>query len=178
MGLAGLARETLGIVDAGRYTAPSGRTVDIGAAVAEAIAGTRLYDPDQLAGLVSRTGPDAGGPAVVEVTGEGTAEAGARLVADGETDVAMLNFASARRVGGGFLGGAQAQEEELCRASALYRCLETVPAYYEANRAQRSALYTDRVIWSPAVPFVRDRRRVLLETPFRVGVVPAPAPST
>lgn len=40
-----------------------------------------------------------------------------------EGPLVVLNFASARNPGGGFLGGAKAQEEDLCRCSGLYRTL-------------------------------------------------------
>jgi uncharacterized protein (TIGR02452 family) len=180
MGLKGMAEATLAIVDEGRYTAPSGREVDIAEAVEAAVEGTRLYRPHELARAARVCGPrpgDAEHATAVEVTTESTSEAGQRLIAEGAGEVAVLNFASARNVGGGFLGGARAQEEELCRASALYRCLETAPEYYEANRTHRDSLYTDHAIWSPRVPFFRDRSRTLLEAPFALSVITAPAPN-
>lgn len=42
----------------------------------------------------------------------------------------VLNMASDRHVGGGVRKGARAQEEELCRRSTLYPCLETLSAHY------------------------------------------------
>jgi uncharacterized protein (TIGR02452 family) len=177
MGRSGIAEETLIVTDRGRYMAPSGREVDISADVAAAISGTKLYRPTELGHLV---GTQATGTSVtvVEVTQEGTAQAGQRLVQQGERDVVVLNFASARNVGGGFLGGAKAQEEELCRASALYRCLERQPDYYQANRAHPDALYTDHIIYSPCVPFFRDEKRRFVEEPYLLSVITAPAPNT
>lgn len=90
----------------------------------------------------------------------------------------VLNFASANRVGGGFLGGAAAQEEDLCRCSALYRCLERGDAYYRANPACGSPLYTDHAIWSPDVPFCRGEDHGWLPQPFVASVVTSPAPNT
>ncbi len=92
--------------------------------------------------------------------------------------VVLLNFASARNPGGGFLGGAKAQEEDLCRCSGLYATLLTQPDYYQVHRANKSLLYTDHIIYSPRVPFFRVRSSdAFLEEPFVASVITAPAPN-
>ncbi len=174
MSLKRVARENLEICDRGGYVAPSGRHVDLRDAVARAVDGTVLYAPGELDFVVMPTGASTR----VEVTGETTSEAGRRLaVAEAVAQVAALNFASARNPGGGFLTGAKSQEEDLARASALYPCLVTQPDYYDANRAARSFVYTDHVIYSPDVPFFRTERWELVEAPWRLSVVTAPAPN-
>jgi hypothetical protein len=112
------------------------------------------------------------------VTGETTTAAGARLARTG-TPTTLLCFASAKNPGGGFLGNAKAQEEDLARASALYACQCAHPAFYAANRREKSLLYTDHLLWSPGVPFFRDdARRWLPEGEvFHANVVTSPAPN-
>ncbi|MFE9932780.1 TIGR02452 family protein [Streptomyces sp. NPDC005533] len=178
-----IARENAEILAAGGYRTRSGRQVSLAAALAEAKAGTRIYGPNRVVpdGGVVR----GGGPTAVEVTDESTTVAARRLatgVPDGPdgpeaAPVAALNFASARNPGGGYVRGAKAQEEALCRASALYETLLEAPEYYEVHRAERSTFYTDRVIHSPGVPVFRDDRGELLETPFLVGFLTSPAPN-
>merc|ERR1712008_408313 len=87
--------------------------------------------------------------------------------------------ASARNPGGGFLRGADAQEEALARASGLYPCLlkREVQAYYDDNARDQSCVYTDHGITSPAVPVFRNDDGSFLDTPYIVGVVTAPAPN-
>jgi uncharacterized protein (TIGR02452 family) len=178
MAHAGVAQETLAILDRGNYRAPSGQTVDVRAAVAAAVEGTILHTPDDLDALVILPGPERAPRPRLEVTHETTAAAARRLVeAEGAENVVALNFASAKNPGGGFLGGARAQEEDLARCSALYACQLPQRAYYDANRADGSMLYTDHMIWSPAVPFFRDERLTLLEAPFLVSIITAPAPN-
>lgn len=180
MSLAGIAKETVAIVDRGHYTSPGGRSVDVRAHVDAAVRGTVLYTPDDLDALrlASFAGNAGAAPPRVDVTPETTAEAARRLVErEGVAGVVALNFASAKNPGGGFLGGAKAQEEDLARCSALYACLITQRGYYDANRANPSMLYTDHIIYSPAVPFFRDERHDLLEEPFVVSIITAPAPN-
>ena len=168
-----LANETLRIIADGRYSTKSG-AVEIGDAIRKSVAGTVTYAPGDVAAR-----PSGGERAHrVEVTNETTAAAGRRLAIDEkESRVCVLNFASARKPGGGFLGGAKAQEEDLARASALYACLEPQRGYYDANRAHGSTLYTDHVIYSPDVPFFRDVRGTLVEPPALLSVITAPAPN-
>jgi uncharacterized protein (TIGR02452 family) len=176
MSLSATASETVQICERGWYVAPSCDRVTISDAVANATAGTRLYRPEDYAGLelpvAEPTTP------VVEVTGETTAVAARRLVQrEGASDVAALNFASAKNPGGGFLRGARAQEEDLARCSALYVCQIGQREYYDANRAFSSLLYTDHLIYSPDVPFFRDDDHALLSEPFCVTLITSPAPN-
>jgi uncharacterized protein (TIGR02452 family) len=114
----------------------------------------------------------------IEVTDETTQAAAHRLVSlEGGPDLVLLNFASARNPGGGFIKGAKAQEEDLARCSGLYPCLLTQPEYYEVNRAQDSMLYTDHLIYSPQVPWFRVHNRELLDDYFLASVMTAPAPN-
>jgi uncharacterized protein (TIGR02452 family) len=144
--------------------------------VARAAAGTLLYRPDDYDRL-DRPATQKGSFAI-EVTAETTAEAARRLVVpEGGARIVALNFASAKNPGGGFLGGAKAQEEDLARCSALYKCQLTQPEYYQANRAQSSMLYTDHLIYAPEVPFFRDDGLELLPEPFTVSIITSPAPN-
>ncbi|MEU9788708.1 TIGR02452 family protein [Streptomyces phaeochromogenes] len=166
--LRGIARQTEEIVAAGSYRASDGRTVSIAAAVAAARQGTRMYGPGPVE--TPLTGPV---DTFFEVTGESSLEAARRLTGP----VAVLNFASARNPGGGYLNGAQAQEEALCRASALYACVVEAREFYDHHRAHRDPFYTDRVIHSPAVPVFRDDRGQLLDEPYTAGFLTAAAPN-
>ncbi|MBT3155032.1 TIGR02452 family protein [Streptomyces sp. CHD11] len=166
--LRGIARETERIVAEGVYRAPAGHRVSVAAAVEAAARGTRTHGPEPLPVTAFRPVESR-----FEVTGESSAEA-ARRLGDG---AAVLNFTSARNPGGGYLNGAQAQEEALCRASALYTCLLRAAGFYEHHRAHRDPFYTDRVIHSPAVPVFRDDRGRLLDEFFTAGFLTSPAPN-
>ncbi|MFJ5230051.1 TIGR02452 family protein [Kitasatospora sp. NPDC088391] len=167
-----MATENEQIADLGEYRTGHGVVVRIAEQLAEAREGTVSYPPE--AGFGAGPGPLA---AAAEVTGEGSMQAAARLLAEGGTGVAVLNFASARNPGGGYLRGAKAQEEDVCRSALLYRCLLEAPDYYEAHRASGDLRYSHRVIWSPAVPVIRDGRGDLLARTHRVGFLTSPAPN-
>ncbi|MEV4813376.1 TIGR02452 family protein [Micromonospora avicenniae] len=164
-----IARQSVAIAESGRYRRDSGQEIDISDAVRAAVAGTRHHLPDEtLAGAEGE--PGAG---VVEVTYETTLQAAQRL----GSGAAALVFASAKNPGGGFLGGAKAQEESIARSSALYRCLLAVPDFYAFHRYQRDLRYSDRVIYSPGVPVFRDDKGALLDQPYPTSFLTAAAPN-
>ncbi|WP_037915245.1 TIGR02452 family protein [Actinacidiphila yeochonensis] len=178
--LRSIARENERIFTEGGYTGPDGRWHEVGGALAEAAAGTRLFGPEPVPLDGPAAGPRAGPGTVCTVTGESSTAAARRLVHGGGTRsgaLAVLNFASARNPGGGYVNGAQAQEEALCRSSALYPCLLRVPEFYGHHREVRDPFYSDRVIHSPAVPVFRDDRGRLLAEPFSAGFLTSPAPN-
>jgi len=166
--LRGIAQQTEQIVAAGGYRAADGREVSIADAIEAARAGTGLHGPEPV-----RIPAFPPADTFIEVTGESSLEAARRITGP----VAVLNFASARNPGGGFLNGAQAQEEALCRASALYTCLLQARGFYDHHRAHRDPFYTDRVIHSPAVPVFRDDKGRLLDEPYTAGFLTAAAPN-
>ena len=68
--------------------------------------------------------------------------------------MAVLDFASYRHAGGGFINGSIAQEEALCHASFLYNVLSRFPEYYEWNENNyNKGLYLNRALYSPNVYF-------------------------
>lgn len=175
------AAEIFRVVHERGYDLPSGR-VDLGNALAGCVGGSRTWTPDELAAIVDARTREASPPGcAIEVTGETTQAASFRLSRAGAEHLALLNFASAKNPGGGFLGGARAQEEDLCRCSLLYPAIAEQTTYYEVNRARRgpdTALYSDHLITSPSVPFLRVRADdPWLDTPFFADVITAPAPN-
>ncbi|TWU02909.1 TIGR02452 family protein [Stieleria varia] len=173
MTLKELAQETLDLVEAGEYQA-DGLTVNFAEQQESAVRGTRLYRPDEIVALSASPADENPTIHVVDGTTQVVAQAMSK-----HGEVALLNFASARNPGGGFLNGAKAQEEDLCRCSGLYPCLIQCMEYYETNRAQSSLLYTDHMIFSPSVPFFKTRGTgVLLAEPFFASVITAPAPNS
>lgn len=69
-------------------------------------------------------------------------------------DVSILNFASFKTPGGGFMKGSTAQEESLCHNSTLYQVLRHFKSLYIKNRKYvNNGLYYDVGIFSPRIHF-------------------------
>lgn len=166
------AQETLKILGQGRYDHPETGTVDISSSLENAITNTRLYSPDELLPIEPGS-PHRTDGTTYDVRNETTLAAAQRLVGRGDR-VLALNFASAKNPGGGFMGGSQAQEESIARASGLYACVESSPMY-TINRRCNTCLYTDHMIYSPDVPVFRDDDDRLLEEPYLLSLITAPA---
>jgi uncharacterized protein (TIGR02452 family) len=162
-------REALEIIRTGGYVSRSGQRVSILEALADCVAATVNYPPKR--GLPSTGRGDF--DTIFEVRNESTLTAILRLIDDGLSPAA-LNFASAKNPGGGFLGGARAQEESLARASGLYAAIVDQPMYAH-HRALRDALYTSWAIYSPGVPIFRGEDGRLLDVPRLCAFITSPA---
>ena len=110
----------------------------------------------------------------IQVTNETTLGGSLRLV-DGGLRPLALNFANGVNPGGGFLGGARAQEEVLCRSSALHATLVDDPMYDEHARRPRPDS-TDWAIYSPDVPVFRHDNGTALECPWLLCFLTCAAP--
>jgi uncharacterized protein (TIGR02452 family) len=175
-----IAHSTLAALDAGHYTAPDGATVPIAQLVAECIGNSKSYEPDALDNIRNQAlaRPPLDVSPIITVSRQTALEACATLAASPEHGrIGVLNFASARNPGGGFLRGARAQEESLARSSALFHSLRQFPAFYESHRAQKTSLYSDRMIYSPDCPVVRDDAGRWLAAPYTVDFITSPAPN-
>jgi uncharacterized protein (TIGR02452 family) len=168
-----MARTTLQALDSGGYHNDRNEWVDVKRCLAKAVQSSRGFAPDANLSPPLHNRYES----QIEVKSTSTIGALRQLQSEGVTNMACLNFASAKNPGGGFLNGALAQEESLAAASGLYPCLLSQPAYYEINRTCDTCLYTDWIIWSPNVPFLRDDDGAWLDAPFTTGVITAPAPN-
>jgi uncharacterized protein (TIGR02452 family) len=144
-----IARETISVLDNGYYTSPLGENVSIFSSLVKAKNNTIHYEND-----LDVTFPEE--ICEINVTNEKTNECAERLIQSGFSNIVALNFASGKNPGGGFLSGAVAQEEDLCRVSGLYHCIAPVTKFYTNNEFCNSKFYTDDIIYSPNVPFFRD----------------------
>jgi uncharacterized protein (TIGR02452 family) len=165
-----LGRSALAAIREGCYQASTGELVDWRADVAAAVAAKVSLSPS--ATLPSRTAPLFEATQVL-VTNESTLAAAHDLVAR-QRRVLALNFADGIHPGGGFLTGGRAQEEALCRSSALYATLEGDPMY-AAHAARPTPDSSDWVILSPAVPVFRSAGENLRE-PWLLSFASCAAP--
>jgi uncharacterized protein (TIGR02452 family) len=175
-----IAEETVAALERGSYIAPSGSVVDFTPLLSQCVAGTECFEPEKLTKIreqvLART-PIAD-PTEFELANETTLQGSARMVESGKYQhIGVLNFASAKNPGGGFLGGAKAQEESLARSSGLYHSLLHCPDYYAFHRRMKSSLYSDWMIFSPNCPVLRTDQGHWLEVPFAVSFITSAAPN-
>lgn len=171
-----IAEETLNAVEAGKYKTVSGRAIPIKALVDYSVSRTLLYRPGEPDDLDDKVKEKLNYSPKISVTNESTLVAGKRLQ---DKNPCVLNFASAKNPGGGFIRGSVAQEETIARASALYESLQMCPEFYRANKfsiKKDSSFYLDYAIYSPNVPVFRDDSCMWLDDPYLMSVVTSPAP--
>jgi len=172
---ASIAQETVKIIKDGYYFSEKGTQINISHDIEQCKANTTIYRPDEFDKQVISTQfvPQT---TEIEVLNDTSLSVARQIVNEGKYQhVVCLNFASAKNPGGGFLGGSQAQEESLARSSALYGSLLKMKEYYEYNRKGKSCLYSDYMIFSPNVPVFRDDAGKLLQQPYLLSFITAPA---
>lgn len=168
-----LAAETVEILERGFYLNARGERVELQPQIEQAVRNTQHFRE----GIV---------PAVsfkpremrIEVRNETTFAAAKRLEASGLRTLA-LNFASAKSIGGGWKNGARAQEECLCRGSALSACLGNNLEFYEFHRERGGGWYSDWMMLSPDVPVFRgdEPAELLLDGAWTTSFLTAAAPN-
>ncbi|KAI6029236.1 hypothetical protein BKA83DRAFT_683359 [Pisolithus microcarpus] len=177
-----IADSTLQAIDAGRVSF-AGIPVDLDAKIKYSNHNTRYYPPDATSLSSWASDPSSSEsinrtvrvPAETSVIEASTLE-GARLLHDSipsRSTVALLNFASATKPGGGFLNGSQAQEESIARSSTLYPSLMTDAAqqFYKLHHEDRKGgFYHHAMIYSPGVVILRSDAGDWV-SPFEVDVL-------
>lgn len=174
-----VASQTMEMLNNGFYINKNNQRVEIKEVLDFAISQSKLYKPDDFQTLevnVKAILENRKFHTAVEVINESTIAAAIRLA--NEPNLACLNFASAKNPGGGFLGGAQAQEESIARASGLYPCINQMQEMYSYNRRLKTCLYSDYTIFSKDVPIIRNNEDELLDNFFKVSIITAPAVNT
>ena len=168
---ASLGRSAVEMARAGCYVTETGQTVDWHDEVRAACAAKVSIPPDADLPVRHQTlFPETR----VQVSNETTLQASRRLVEQGLRPLA-LNFANGIHPGGGFLHGARAREEVLCRSSALYATLVGDPMYkYHRERPRPDS--SDWAIYSPDVPVFREDDGTELERPWLLSFLTCAAP--
>jgi uncharacterized protein (TIGR02452 family) len=166
-----LGQSAVAAAKAGVYFGPNGQEISIAERVNAAVAAKRSIAPDDTlpAAVVSSF------PATrLEVANITTLGAARRLTDQGLRPLA-LNFANGLHPGGGFLSGSLAQEEVLCRSSALFLTLDGDPMYaFHAQRPEPDS--SDWCLLSPDVPVFRTDDGSPLDEPWLLSFITCAAP--
>lgn len=179
MNLADMAMESIQITKQGWYE-QGGRRVLLADGIFRSFSDVIVFDGDKLAaiqrdddGFFARTfrGSDRCRFSLVDADSFQAARGLARPL--------VMNFANPVTPGGGFLCGARAQEESLCRASTLYASISSARAreMYRYNRENPSPVDSDYMLLSPRVCVFRGPDGGLLDEPYPVSVFTIPAPN-
>lgn len=164
-----VARETVLITEQGFYL-KDGERVDL---LDENFGETVVILPDDATEFEKHLPQPPKDFADISITNEDSFSAARKLGGN----CLVMNFASATSPGGGFLNGANAQEESLCRESTLYRSLtsEAASEMYGYNNRHKNPCKYNAMILSPNVCVFRDIKDEFLDEPFTTAVVTIPA---
>ena len=181
-----LAKSTLEIIEAGYYTFEDVE-YDLRSQFDAMLSGTQYYDPDSLAlweQPASANDLARDTPTEISIVEVSTLEGANYLSSvpyasekEPRRRVGVLNFASARKPGGGFQSGAQAQEESIARSSTLYPSLVSSVGekfYRLHHKNPKGGYYSHAMIFSPSVTVFRTDSGAL-SAPVEIDVVTSAA---
>lgn len=167
-----IAQETIKITYDGKYTLSEKEIVLPKIDYKEA----KVYSPEEGRELLNTDMPNKHNAEMckINVTNEDSFQAAGRF-----ENPFVMNFANAHNPGGGFLVGANAQEEALCRCSTLYASIKSDNAkqMYKYNNTYLNSVESDYMILSPNVCVFRNEKCELLQKPFTAAVITLPAPN-
>jgi uncharacterized protein (TIGR02452 family) len=165
------AEETMTIIKEGKYVLKN-KEFEISEMIKKHPLNTKTYLEQELDQLIQNEG-STGHQMEISVTSETTLAAAKRL--NNKYDkVAILNFASAKNPGGGFLKGSSAQEESIARSSSLYESINNQKNFYEYHRTTSNTVYSHRMIYSKDIVVIREDSGKLIE-PYNIDVVTSAA---
>jgi len=166
-----LGRSAVDVSNRGNYLTQDGRTVDLRDLVQAARSAKQSIPPEAPLPVLNA---EPVSTTQVQVANATTLAASQQMVGCDLKPLA-LNFANGIHPGGGFLNGARAQEEVLCRSSALYLTLLGDPMY-EHHKLRPQPDSTDWVILSPKVPVFREDGGAALDQPWLLDIITCAAP--
>ncbi|WP_228372266.1 TIGR02452 family protein [Chryseobacterium gregarium] len=172
----GMAKDTLEILAKKYYINDHKERISIKSEMEICTKETDLFSSEELSEMIENPLPEINFETKFEVWRCSSVKAILQLSEEENQEKKMcLNFASAKNPGGGFMNGAEAQEESLARTSGLYESLLKGWTYYETHRAMKSCFYTDTMIYSPKVPVFRKDKGELLRKPVLCNFITSPA---
>ncbi len=172
----GMAKDTLEILAKKYYINDHKERISIKSEMEICTKETDLFSSEELSEMIENPLPEINFETKFEVWRCSSVKAILQLSEEENQEKIMcLNFASAKNPGGGFMNGAEAQEESLARTSGLYESLLKGWTYYETHRAMKSCFYTDTMIYSPKVPVFRKDKGELLRKPVLCNFITSPA---
>ena len=173
MGNIEIAKQTIRITKEGKYTL-NGRDISLPSIDYTAVNVISPEDGKRLLEMDFSGFQQAEEKCRFTITTEDSFQAGRRYI-----NPLVMNFANAHNPGGGFMMGANAQEEALCRCSTLYASIKSEKAakMYRYNNTHLGRVESDYMLISPNVVVFRNERYELLGEPVVMGVVTIPAPN-